>query len=210
MASQNRDPAAASVAAARKGAEPSGGAARGPVGKRLQQELMTLMMSGDKGISAFPESDNLFKWVGTIHGAAGTVYEDLRYKLSLEFPSGYPYNAPTVKFLTPCYHPNVDTQGNICLDILKDKWSALYDVRTILLSIQSLLGEPNIDSPLNTHAAELWKNPTGGSFILLRHQVVPSQPPKYPSNRRILHMTCSLRPPAASPAPLGAEPIQET
>ncbi|XP_008013928.2 ubiquitin-conjugating enzyme E2 C isoform X1 [Chlorocebus sabaeus] len=126
----------------------------------LQQELMTLMMSGDKGISAFPESDNLFKWVGTIHGAAGTVYEDLRYKLSLEFPSGYPYNAPTVKFLTPCYHPNVDTQGNICLDILKDKWSALYDVRTILLSIQSLLGEPNIDSPLNTHAAELWKNPT--------------------------------------------------
>uniref|UniRef100_A0A2K5NYH8 Ubiquitin-conjugating enzyme E2 C n=1 Tax=Cercocebus atys TaxID=9531 RepID=A0A2K5NYH8_CERAT len=145
-ASQNRDRAATSVTAARKGAEPSGGASRGPVGKRLQQELMTLMMSGDKGISAFPESDNLFKWVGTIHGAAGTVYEDLRYKLSLEFPSGYPYNAPTVKFLTPCYHPIVDTQGNICLDILKDKWSALYDVRTIL--------------PLNTHAAELWKNPT--------------------------------------------------
>ncbi|XP_029784898.1 ubiquitin-conjugating enzyme E2 C isoform X3 [Suricata suricatta] len=126
MASQNRNPAAT-----RKGAQPSGGAARGPVGKR--QELMALMMS---------------------------VSEDLRYKLSLEFPSGHPYNAPTVQFLTPCYHPNVDTQGNICLDILKDKWSALYDVRTILLSIQSLLGEPNIDSPLDTHAAELWKNPT--------------------------------------------------
>ncbi|XP_077857201.1 ubiquitin-conjugating enzyme E2 C-like isoform X2 [Macaca mulatta] len=131
MASQNCDPAATSVTAAGKGAELSGGAARGPVGKRLQQELMTLV-SGDKGISAFPESDNLFKWVGTIHGAAGTVYEDL----------------------------SVDTQGSICLDILKDKWSALYDVRTILLSIQSLLGKPNIDSPLNTHAAELWKNPT--------------------------------------------------
>uniref|UniRef100_A0A8D2GLC1 Ubiquitin conjugating enzyme E2 C n=1 Tax=Theropithecus gelada TaxID=9565 RepID=A0A8D2GLC1_THEGE len=72
MASQNRDPAATSVTAAGKGAEPSGGAARGHLGKRLQQELMTLMMSGDKGISAFPESDNLFKWVGTIHGAAGT------------------------------------------------------------------------------------------------------------------------------------------
>ncbi|XP_037858102.2 ubiquitin-conjugating enzyme E2 C-like isoform X2 [Chlorocebus sabaeus] len=135
MASPNRDPAATSVTAAPKGAEPSraepsGGAARGPGGKRLQQELMTLLMSGDKGISAFPESDNLSKWVGTIHGAAGTVYEDLRYKLS------------------------------ICLDILKDKWSALYDVRTILLSIQSLLGEPKSDSPLNTQAAELWRNPT--------------------------------------------------
>ncbi|XDC61816.1 hypothetical protein R6Z07M_012998 [Ovis aries] len=118
---QNCDPAAGSVATASKGAEPSRGAARGPVGKRLQQELMTLMMYGDKGISAFPELDNLFKWMGTIHGAADTAYEDLKYKLSLEFPSGYPYNAPPVKFLTPCYHPNVDTQGNICLDILKDK-----------------------------------------------------------------------------------------
>lgn len=68
------------------------------------------------------------------------VYEGLRYKLSLEFPSGYPYNAPRVKFITACFHPNVDENGFICLDILKDKWSALYDVRSILLSIQSLLG----------------------------------------------------------------------
>ncbi|XP_051489173.1 ubiquitin-conjugating enzyme E2 C [Apus apus] len=160
MASQNADPAAVPSAAARKAAEAGATAARGSVGKRLQQELMALMMSGDKGISAFPESDNLFKWIGTIDGATGTAYEELRYRLSLEFPPGYPYTAPTVRFLTPCYHPNVDTQGNICLDILKDKWSALYDVRTILLSIQSLLAEPNIESPLNTHAAELWKNQT--------------------------------------------------
>ncbi|XP_043824833.1 ubiquitin-conjugating enzyme E2 C-like isoform X2 [Dromiciops gliroides] len=151
MASQNRDPAATSAAAAsRNRAKPGVGAARRSVDKRLQQELMTLMMSGDKGISAFPESDNLFKWVGPIHGAVGTEYEDLRYKLSLEFPSGYPYNAPTVKF---------------------DKWSALYDVRTILLSIQSLLGEPNIDSPLNIHAAELWTNPTAFKKYLLETYV---------------------------------------
>ncbi|XP_066127395.1 ubiquitin-conjugating enzyme E2 C-like isoform X1 [Saccopteryx bilineata] len=125
---------------------------------------MALMMSGNKGISAFPESDHLFKWVGTIHGAAGTVYEDLRYELFLAFPRGYPYraptvNAPTVKFHTPCFHPSVDTQGNFCLDVLKDKWSALYDVRTNPFSIQSLLGEPNTDSPPNTQAAELWKSP---------------------------------------------------
>ncbi|XP_028667831.2 ubiquitin-conjugating enzyme E2 C [Erpetoichthys calabaricus] len=160
MASQNLDPAIAS-AANRKAKESGSSMAKGSVSKRLQQELMTLMMSGDKGISAFPESDNLFKWIGTIIGPAGTVYEGLRYKLSLEFPSGYPYNAPTVKFITSCYHPNVDTQGNICLDILKEKWSALYDVRSILLSIQSLLGEPNNESPLNTHAAQLWPNQQG-------------------------------------------------
>jgi len=68
------------------------------------------------------------------------VFSGLTFKLSLEFPSGYPYTAPTVKFTSACFHPNVDTAGNICLDILKDKWSALLDVRTILISIQSLLG----------------------------------------------------------------------
>ncbi|XP_043827769.1 ubiquitin-conjugating enzyme E2 C-like [Dromiciops gliroides] len=141
MASQNHDTATANAPAAfHKGTEPGASAAHGSVGKKLQQELMTLMMSGNKGISAFPESGNLFKWVGTIHGASGTVYED---KLSLE----------------------------LCLDILKDKWSALYDVRTILLSVQNLLGEPNIDSPLNTQAAELWTNPTAFKKYLLEPSV---------------------------------------
>lgn len=116
------------------------------------------MMSADKSVSAFPESDNLFQWIGTITGPKDTVYESLTYKLHLEFPSSYPYSAPSVKFVSAVFHPNVDTKGHICLDILKDNWSALYDVRTILLSIQSLLGEPNNKSPLNPLAAELWKN----------------------------------------------------
>ncbi|KAJ8960154.1 hypothetical protein NQ318_003874 [Aromia moschata] len=127
------------------------------VTKRLHKELMTLMMSQEKNISAFPEGENLFKWIGTIMGPKDTVYETLKFKLSFQFPNSYPYTAPVVKFVTPCFHPNVDTSGNICLDILKDKWSALYDVRTILLSIQALLGEPNIDSPLNALAAEKWQ-----------------------------------------------------
>lgn len=59
----------------------------------------------------------------------------------MEFPRGYPYKPPTVTFLTPCFHPNVDFEsGSICLDILKEKWSAMYDVKAILISLQSLLG----------------------------------------------------------------------
>ncbi|KDP22130.1 hypothetical protein JCGZ_25961 [Jatropha curcas] len=126
--------------------------------KRLQSELMSLMMSGESGISAFPEEDNIFCWKGTITGSKDTVFEGTEYKLSLSFPNDYPFKSPKVKFETSCFHPNVDVYGNICLDILQDKWSSAYDVRTILLSIQSLLGEPNISSPLNTQAAQLWSN----------------------------------------------------
>ncbi|XP_076353726.1 ubiquitin-conjugating enzyme E2 C-like [Tachypleus tridentatus] len=171
MASQNVDPLSAIVPpeTSRKASEDKQKTETGQhtVSKRLQQELMMLMMSGYKGISAFPDGDNLFRWIGTIVGAEGTVYEGLMYKLVLEFPSSYPYTAPTIKFDTPCFHPNVDTQGNICLDILKEKWTALYDVRTVLLSLQSLLGEPNIDSPLNTEAAKLWENQTQYKKVLL-------------------------------------------
>ncbi|XXG50504.1 hypothetical protein AAC387_Pa02g4503 [Persea americana] len=128
------------------------------VPKRLQSELMALMMCGDPGISAFPDGDNIFSWKGTITGSKDTVYEGMVYKLSLSVPTEYPFKPPKVKFDTMCFHPNVDINGNICLDILQDKWSSAYDVRTVLLSIQSLLGEPNNDSPLNTQAAALWSN----------------------------------------------------
>mmetsp|Transcript_21486 Transcript_21486/g.30768 ORF Transcript_21486/g.30768 Transcript_21486/m.30768 type:complete len:177 (-) Transcript_21486:1104-1634(-) len=126
------------------------------VTKRLQQELMQLMMSGETDCTAFPQGDNLFEWAGTITGSVDTVYENLQFKLSITFPPNYPYTAPTIKFITPCFHPNVDEHGNICLDILKEKWSAAYSVRTVLISLQSLLGEPNNESPLNIHAANLW------------------------------------------------------
>ncbi|XVF23655.1 hypothetical protein REPUB_Repub13aG0058100 [Reevesia pubescens] len=129
------------------------------VTQRLQKELMALMMNGgDLGVSAFPEGESIFTWIGTIEGGKGTMYEGLSYKLSLRFPLDYPFKPPQVKFETMCFHPNVDQFGNICLDILQDKWSSAYDCRTILLSVQSLLGEPNPESPLNTYAAALWNN----------------------------------------------------
>ncbi|KAB5595759.1 Ubiquitin-conjugating enzyme E2 C [Ceratobasidium theobromae] len=164
-----------------------GASTKGGVTKRLSNELMTLMMSSSPGISAFPRSDsNMFEWIGTIEGPPGSVYERLTFKITLSFPPTYPYTPPNVRFdpETPCYHPNVDMQGGICLDILKvgvelflahsshglsqDKWSAIYSVHTILLSLQSLLGEPNNDSPLNLEAAELWDNQKAFKVQLMR------------------------------------------
>jgi len=128
--------------------------------KRLQNELMQLMMSSTPGISAFPESDsNLLVWAGTIEGPADTYYAGMTFKISLVFPQDYPYVAPVVKFVSPMWHPNVDMAGNICLDILKEQWSAVLNVQSVLLSLQSLLGEPNNSSPLNAQAARLWNEP---------------------------------------------------
>ena len=59
-------------------------------------------------------------------GAADTPYAGLTFRLSLKFTSEYPFKPPAVRFETPCFHPNVDTYGNICLDILKDKWSGQW------------------------------------------------------------------------------------
>ncbi|EJD53339.1 ubiquitin-conjugating enzyme [Auricularia subglabra TFB-10046 SS5] len=145
--------------------------ASGSVTKRLGNELMQLMMSNSQGISAFPRSDaNLFDWIGTIEGPAATVYAGLTFKISIAFPSNYPYAPPTIKFDSPCYHPNVDLAGNICLDILQDKWSAVYSVHTILLSLQSLLGEPNNASPLNNEAAQLWDTPDFKSQLMKHYR----------------------------------------
>ena len=102
------------------------------------------MLSSTPGISAFPSSpENLLNWTATIAGPSDTPYASLTFKLSFQFPSSYPYAPPTVLFKTPIFHPNVDFSGRICLDILKDKWSAVYNVQSVLLSLQSLLGEPN-------------------------------------------------------------------
>ena len=142
------------------GASTSSAAGR-PIGasvtKRLQSELMALMLEGAPGVSAFPAGEDLLTWRGTICGSEDTVYAGMRFQLTLRFPTDYPYAPPQVQFATRCFHPNVDyASGAICLDILKEQWSSTYTVRTILLSIQSLLGEPNNDSPLNGHAASLW------------------------------------------------------
>ncbi|KAK6340245.1 Ubiquitin-conjugating enzyme E2 11 [Orbilia blumenaviensis] len=127
------------------------------VTKRLQKELMQLMMSPSPGTSAFPDDPcNLLKWTATIVGPDDTYFAGKTFKLSFTFPGDYPLQPPTVIFTTPMFHPNVDMAGRICLDILKDKWSAVYNIQSILLSLQSLLGEPNNKSPLNGQAAQLW------------------------------------------------------
>ncbi|XP_059126509.1 ubiquitin-conjugating enzyme E2 B isoform X6 [Peromyscus eremicus] len=87
----------------------------------------------------------------------GTPFEDGTFKLVIEFSEEYPNKPPTVRFLSKMFHPNVYADGSICLDILQNRWSPTYDVSSILTSIQSLLDEPNPNSPANSQAAQLYQ-----------------------------------------------------
>lgn len=86
----------------------------------------------------------------------GTIWEGGTFELLVEFSENYPQAAPMVKFVTKIFHPNVYRDGKICLDILASKWSPIYDISSILTSIQSLLCDPNPNSPANAEAAMLY------------------------------------------------------
>jgi ubiquitin-conjugating enzyme E2 C len=108
------------------------------------KDFQDMSSQKNKDLSAMPSSfSDLSKWTAKVAGPPDTCYQGMTFELTLEFPADYPMVAPTVQFKTPVYHPNIDMSGRICLDILKDAWSPITSVEKVLLSIQSLLGDPN-------------------------------------------------------------------
>jgi len=108
--------------------------------------------------SAGPNNNDLFNWEATIIGPTETPYEGGIFKLKILFPADYPFKPPKITFETRIYHPNINANGGICLDILKDQWSPALNITKVLLSICSLLDEPNPDDPLMPEIAQLFKS----------------------------------------------------
>lgn len=110
-------------------------------------------------ISAAPtDESDLRKWTAIIGGPVGTPYEGGVFKLKITFPDNYPFAPPSVYFKTKVFHPNISPEGDICLNILKkSEWSPNQSLGTILLSIRSLLSEPNADDPLYREVAIIYK-----------------------------------------------------
>jgi ubiquitin-conjugating enzyme E2 D/E len=130
--------------------------------KRIQKELKELQNAKQnelpENISAGPvDPSNLFLWEATIIGPTETPYEGGLFKLSIKFPETYPFTPPILKFNTRIFHPNISENGDICLDILKYKWTPAYSLTHVLLSLCSLFSDPNPDDPLNPDAAHLYK-----------------------------------------------------
>ena len=116
--------------------------------KRINKELADLGKDPPANCSAGPIGDDMFMWNATIMGPKDSPYEGGVFFLTIQFPADYPFKPPKIKFETKIYHCNINDKGGICLDILKDNWSPALTISKVLLSICSLLTDPNPDDPL--------------------------------------------------------------
>uniref|UniRef100_A0A8C4X7L7 Ubiquitin-conjugating enzyme E2 T n=1 Tax=Erpetoichthys calabaricus TaxID=27687 RepID=A0A8C4X7L7_ERPCA len=119
---------------------------------RLKRELQMLSCEPPPGISCWQNEDKIDQLEAQIVGGSNTPYEGGVFKLEIIIPERYPFEPPKMRFLTPIYHPNIDTAGRICLDALKlppkGAWKPSLNLSTLLTSIQLLMAEPNPDDPL--------------------------------------------------------------
>uniref|UniRef100_A0A671FW74 Ubiquitin-conjugating enzyme E2 G1 n=1 Tax=Rhinolophus ferrumequinum TaxID=59479 RepID=A0A671FW74_RHIFE len=99
------------------------------------------------------------------------------FKAHLTFPKDYPLRPPKMKFITEIWHPNVDKNGDVCISILhepgedkygyekpEERWLPIHTVETIMISVISMLADPNGDSPANVDAAKEWREDRNGEF----------------------------------------------
>ena len=124
--------------------------------KRISKELEELTSDPPSNCSAGPKGDNIYEWQATIIGPSETPYAGGIFQLDIYFPGDYPFKPPKIKFITRIFHPNINRYGNICLDILDKQWSPALTINKVLLSISSLLSDPNADDPLDVRAAQLY------------------------------------------------------
>lgn len=163
--------------------------------KALASEYKSLIEEPVEGFQvALSQGDCLFEWEVAIFGPPETLYQGGYFKARMKFPQDYPYSPPTVKFLTKVWHPNVYENGDLCISILHppvddpqsgelpcERWNPTQTVRTVLLSVISLLNEPNTFSPANVDASVMyrrWKESGGQDREyeeIIRKQVMASR-----------------------------------
>jgi len=124
---------------------------------RLRKELDDIQKNPSAELSVGPSGEDMFRWEGILNGPPDSPYAGGAFKFTIEFPREYPMKPPKVKFVTRVYHPNISDTGHICVDILNHNWTSVYTVSQIMLSISSLLTDPNPSSALNVQSARLYQ-----------------------------------------------------
>lgn len=139
--------------------------------RRLMAEYKQLVANCPEGILAGPvDEENFFEWEALITGPEGTCFDGGVFVARLYFPTDYPLSPPKMRFITDVFHPNVYPDGRVCISILHapgddplgyessaERWSPVQSVEKILLSVVSILAEPNDESGANVDAAKMWR-----------------------------------------------------
>jgi ubiquitin-protein ligase len=126
--------------------------------KRIFKEYRDLLDNPLPNWSPFISADDSTLWKIIMEGPAGTPYENGRWIITLKFPDNYPFKPPFVRFLIPIYHCNINNDGKICLDILRDSWSPALTARQIFNSISALLISPNPADALDSVKANVYSD----------------------------------------------------
>lgn len=144
--------------------------------RRLMTEYRELFHNAPHGVVAGPaQEDNFFEWDVLIQGPEGSPYEFGVFPARLSFPTDYPLSPPKMRFSVPLFHPNVYSCGKVCISILhppgddplgyehsSERWSPVQSVEKILLSVISMLAEPNPESGANVDACKMWRDNRNG------------------------------------------------
>ncbi|KAL3624407.1 E2 SUMO-conjugating protein ubc9 [Castilleja foliolosa] len=126
--------------------------------RRISKELKDMQRDPTTSCSAGPVGEDMFHWQATIMGPQDSPFAGGVFFVTIHFPPDYPFKPPKVAFRTKVYHPNINNNGSICLDILKEQWSPALTISKVLLSICSLLTDPNPDDPLVPEIAHMYKS----------------------------------------------------
>nr|XP_044990275.1 ubiquitin-conjugating enzyme E2 D3-like [Jaculus jaculus] len=127
--------------------------------KQINKEFSDLAWDPPAQCSAGPVGDDMFHWQATTVGPNDSPHQGsvFLYSFDNNFPIDYPFKPPKVALTTRIYHPNTNSNGSICLVILRSQWSPALTISKVLLSICSLVCDPNPDYPLVTEAAWTYK-----------------------------------------------------
>tara|TARA_B110000914_G_C15507208_1_gene468901 strand:+ start:756 stop:1199 length:444 start_codon:yes stop_codon:yes gene_type:complete len=123
--------------------------------RRLKHEFRELKNDTDLQCNVL-SSDSIYNWKILMKGPKGTPYENGRFLLDILISSDHPFKPPIITSRTQIFHPNISVSGDICIDILKEKWSPVLTMTKVILSLQSLLGDPNPNDPLDQESADLY------------------------------------------------------
>ena len=126
--------------------------------QRLVREFKMIESDPSTGISGSPRPDNIKIWDAVICGPEGTPFEGGIFKLTIQFNKDHPFQPPEVKFVSKMFHPNIsENSGKVFVDILKSTWTPALNASALLVSIQSLLNDPNPDVAINKMAGHLFR-----------------------------------------------------